>query len=373
MMRGPDHPDLFWGYHASLLPVICARGARQGHARPRAKTQRNGAENGMSVKLLLTFSLLGLMAITTGCISSAVYSRNVERLYPTETFVDVDGIKMHVLERGETGPVILMIHGASANARDFDWTLAPRLSDDHRVIIVDRPGHGYSERPSQGYSLERQAGLIAGTVKALAPGEQVVVLGHSFGGAVALRLTLDHPEIVNGLVLLTPASHEWGGGGMAWYYKYATHPLIGPFFNQLVPFVGPGQTEAGLESVFSPEPVPSEYYDNSAVGLLFRPENFRANAEDFNNIEAELAGQQARYSTIDIPVTIFSGSQDEVIDPRLHAGRLKHQIQDINLIPLPTTGHRPDHSQTDDIVSVLKRYAGSAQNPINAAGQNNPD
>ena len=327
----------------------------------------------MSVKLLLTFSLLGLMAITTGCISSAVYSRNVERLYPTETFIDVDGIKMHVLERGETGPVILMIHGASANARDFDWTLAPRLSDDHRVIIVDRPGHGYSERPSQGYSLERQAGLIAGTVKALAPGEQVVVLGHSFGGAVALRLTLDHPEIVNGLVLLTPASHEWGGGGMAWYYKYATHPLIGPFFNQLVPFVGPGQTEAGLESVFSPEPVPSEYYDNSAVGLLFRPENFRANAEDFNNIEAELAGQQARYSTIDIPVTIFSGSQDEVIDPRLHAGRLKHQIQDINLIPLPTTGHRPDHSQSDDIVSVLKRYAGSAQNPINAAGQNSPD
>ena len=327
----------------------------------------------MSVKLLIAIGLLGLMAISSGCISSAVYSRNVESLYPTETFVDVDGVRMHVLERGTTGPVILMIHGASANARDFEWTLAPRLSEDHRVIIVDRPGHGYSERPKQGYSLARQAGLIAGVVKALAPGEDVVVLGHSFGGAVALRLTLDHPEIVNGLVLLTPASHEWGGGGMAWYYKYATHPLIGPFFNQLVPFVAPGQTEAGLKSVFSPEPVPSDYYDNSAVGLLFRPENFRANAEDFNHIEAELAGQQARYPSIDIPVTIFSGSQDDVIDPRLHAGRLQHQIRDIDLVRLPTTGHRPDHSQTEDIVAVLKRYAGSKPDPINATEQNNPD
>ena len=64
--------------------------------------------------------------------------------------------------------------------------------------MVDRPGHGHSERPDEADTLAVQASQVAGALKALAPGRKAILVGHSFGGAVSLRLALDHPELVDG-------------------------------------------------------------------------------------------------------------------------------------------------------------------------------
>ena len=101
--------------------------------------------------------------------NSAAYSARINSAYPADgKLVDIDGSDMHVLEQGQEGPIVLMIHGASANAREFSWTLAPRLSDTHRVLMVDRPGHGHSDRAPDAQSLEVQAAQMAGVLKALA-------------------------------------------------------------------------------------------------------------------------------------------------------------------------------------------------------------
>ncbi|MEL7232282.1 MAG: alpha/beta fold hydrolase, partial [Pseudomonadota bacterium] len=154
--------------------------------------------------LLILFALLALGAVSA-CVHSAVYTSRVEAAYPPKgTLIPVNGADVHVMRAGDEGPVVLMIHGASANAYEFTYTLAPRLSDSHRVLMADRPGHGYSERPDDAETLGVQAAQMAGVLEALSPGKQAVIVGHSFGGAVALRLALDHPEKVKGLVLLAP-------------------------------------------------------------------------------------------------------------------------------------------------------------------------
>ncbi|MEO1552994.1 MAG: alpha/beta hydrolase [Pseudomonadota bacterium] len=309
--------------------------------------------------LIIVISIL-LLGGVSACVHSAVYAGRVNQAHPAEgTFVTVNGADVHVLQQGDAGPVVLMIHGASANAREFDWTLAPKLADSHRVLMMDRPGHGHSERPSDAQMLAIQAEQAAGVLRALAPGEKAIVVGHSFGGAVSLRLALDHPDLVDGLVLLAPVSHDWGGGGEAWYNKYASHGLIGPVFTQLVPVVGPSQVKSGITNVFSPKPAPDGYFEKSGIGLLFRPANFAANAKDVNALRAQLAGQQDRYSEISVPTIVFSGALDTVISPPLHVGKLKHQVDGLELVKLGDGGHMPHHAYGDDVAATIRRLSAS--------------
>lgn len=311
------------------------------------------------MKIILYVILLVLtVSALSACVSSAVYTSNIEAKHPPiGQKVPVNGNDVHVIEQGDaSGPVVLMVHGASANAREFTWTLAPRLEDNHRILIADRPGHGYSERPQNANELGVQAAQMAGVLDGLAPGKRAVLVGHSFGGAVALRTALDYPEKVGGLVLLAPVTHDWGGGGQAWYNNFAAPPVIGPIFSQLVPIVGPGQVESGVLNVFDPAPAPEGYYEKSGIGLLLRPPNFRANARDVKALEGELAAQKVRYPELEVPVIVFSGSQDTVIKPSIHVGQLKKQIE-VDLRILPDEGHMPHHAHGADVADAIRSLA----------------
>lgn len=290
-------------------------------------------------------------------LSSGAYTSRIHKAHPASgRRIEVGGYGVHVLEAGTAGPPVLMIHGASANAREFTWTLAPKLEQDFRVLMADRPGHGHSRRPPGAEALGVQAAQMAGVLEKLAPDEQAVVVGHSFGGAVALRLALDRPELVKGLVLLAPVTHDWGGDGHAWYNRFAASRLIGPAFSQVVPLVGPAQVGAGIGGVFDPSPAPEGYFEKSGIGLLFRPPAFRANARDVRVLDRELAAQSKRYGELAMPITVFSGSKDTVITPAKHTARLKKQA-DIELVILPEEGHMPHHNHGADVADAIRRLA----------------
>jgi pimeloyl-ACP methyl ester carboxylesterase len=307
--------------------------------------------------------LLTAAAITLAGLGAAVgftsgaYTSRIQKAHPASgRRIEVGGYGVHVLEAGQAGPPVLMIHGASANAREFTWTLAPKLEQDFRVLMADRPGHGHSRRPPGAEALGVQAAQMAGVLEKLAPDEQAVVVGHSFGGAVALRLALDRPELVKGLVLLAPVTHDWGGNGHAWYNRFAASRLIGPAFSQVVPLVGPAQVGAGIGGVFGPSPAPEGYFEKSGIGLLFRPPAFRANARDVRVLDRELAAQSKRYGELAMPITVFSGSKDTVITPAKHTARLKKQA-DIDLVILPEEGHMPHHNHGADVADAIRRLA----------------
>jgi len=307
----------------------------------------------MLILLAAALCALGLGA----CVTSLAYTSRVEETYPASgPLIPVGGHSVHVIERGSAGPVVLMIHGASANAREFTWTLAPRLDTQMRILMADRPGHGHSDRFEGAEELGAQARQMAGVLDALAPGEKAVIVGHSFGGAVALRLALDRPDLVSGLVLLAPVTHDWGSGGTAWYNALAAPPVLGTAFSQLLPIVGPAQVKGGISSVFKPVPAPPGYFENSGISLLFRPQNFRANARDVTALQQELGAQSARYGELRVPVIVFSGSQDTVISPKLHVGELKKQVP-VELVILEHEGHMPHHGEGEAVAEAIRRLA----------------
>jgi pimeloyl-ACP methyl ester carboxylesterase len=113
---------------------------------------------------------------------------------------------------------------------DMRLALGETLAASHRVILIDRPGHGWSSRPADASyaSPERQAELVANALEQLGV-RRAIMVGHSWGGAFATAYALAFPDRTAGLVLLSAVTHPWPGDP-GWYNNLALLPVIGPLF-----------------------------------------------------------------------------------------------------------------------------------------------
>ena len=131
-------------------------------------------------------------------------AQRAERQYPARgRFVQVSGVRLHYLERGQGTPVVLL-HGNGATAEDFEAAgLLDRLSSNHRVLAFDRPGFGYSSRPRDRIWTAKEQGRLIHQALSRLSVERPVVVGHSWGTLAAASLALDFPDDVAALVLLS--------------------------------------------------------------------------------------------------------------------------------------------------------------------------
>lgn len=311
----------------------------------------------MRVSLLIALFLVAALTGLSGC---AAWS--AQKSAPAiGTIIEVEGERLHVMDigpRDSEKPPLLLIHGASVNLRDMKMALGDTLSTDHRVILIDRPGRGYSTRPDDGWRLETQARLIKGAADALGI-EDPVVVGQSFGGAVALRYALEYQDEMSGLVLLAAVSHEWPGG-IAWYNKVSGWPIAGFFLRRLViPPYASLSAEKNVAASFAPDAPPEGYYEKSGLSLLFRPHDFKSNAADISHLKAEIIAQQPRYERLSLPVAIVTGTSDSTVSPDLHSKQLATEIDGASLTLLPDTGHALHHSQTGVITDIIRAMTGN--------------
>src|SRR4051794_12938795 len=152
-----------------------------------------------------------LKAVAAGAVAAGVLAlgnhllaRRTERRHPPEgSFIVVDGVRLHYSDRGHGSP-ILLIHGNAVTGADWNTSgVADLLLAKHRVIIFDRPGFGYSERPQgRTWTAARQAELLYKALRQLGV-ERPIVVGHSWGSIVALALAVQHQTKLAGLVLLS--------------------------------------------------------------------------------------------------------------------------------------------------------------------------
>lgn len=120
-------------------------------------------------------------------------------------FVDANGIRLHYLDHAGQGPVLVLTHGLTANARFFDGLVHAGLAPALRVLAFDLRGRGRSEKPERGYSMEDHAVDLLGALDALGL-DSVALGGHSFGGLLTLYVAAVAPERVDrALVLDVPA------------------------------------------------------------------------------------------------------------------------------------------------------------------------
>jgi len=307
----------------------------------------------------MVWIIVALLALVlAGCaVNTHRYVSRVEdRFPPIGKFVEVRGVKAHYIDEGQGRPVVL-IHGATANLRDMKHSLVGPLTQKYRVIAVDRPGHGYSGRPSEAYyDPELQAEFILEVLRILKV-EDPIIVGHSWGGAVAAAFAVNHQDEIAGVVTLAGATHPWHGG-TAWYNTVSTTPVLGPVArNTLIPIMGPPRLEEGLASNFAPNEPPEGYLDQVGIELLFRPSQFKANAADSAYLNDELAEQAKRYDTIRVPMIVLTGDSDTTVGPRIHSVPLSEQAQDAELVMLEGVGHMPHYAARDEVLAAIDRLA----------------
>lgn len=310
---------------------------------------------------LVVLALLG--SVLALWIATRIAVARIEAAHPPAgRFVTVPGGRLHVIEaglpEGQAQASVLFLHGASSNAADPLFALASRLQDRYRLIAIDRPGHGWSERPggAADASPARQAAGIRAALAALTD-RPVIVVAHSLAGAVGTALALDHPDAVAGLVLLAPVTHPWPGG-IAWYYHVATAPVLGPLFvHTLAVPVGLAVLEAGASSVFAPQRMPGDYLDRAGIRLLMRPATFAANAQDVAGLHAFVSRQQDRYSQIRVPTSIITGDVDDTVSPVIHSAAIARQIAGARHIVLPNVGHQPHYAAPDVVAAEIDAVA----------------
>ncbi len=308
----------------------------------------------------MIFLLLAVVAIL--CATRAMTVLEAARIEaahpPLGRFVEVDGGKLHVLELDAAAsddplPVVL-VHGASGNLEDLRLALGERLAASRRIILVDRPGLGWSERPggAADASPARQAALIVQALERIGVG-RFVLLGHSLGGAVASALALAFPARVAGLVLLAPVTHPWKGG-LAWYNAVLSMPVLGPIFARTIAVpLALLLLNRGVAEVFEPQPPPADYVRRAAIRLLLRPAQFVANAQDLAALKPFVSVQAPRYGEISAPTVILTGSADTTVSPHIHARAMAAAMPHARLIMLPGVGHMPHHAAADVVVAAI--------------------
>lgn len=285
---------------------------------------------------------------------------------PSGDIVMVGDVPVHVKVIGN-GPDLVLLHGASGNMRDFTFGLADQLAQQYRVILFDRPGLGWTGRlpGNQGAwkttmeSPQAQAALLQQAAD-LIEVRNPIVMGHSFGGAVALAWGLSRPDDTAALVLVSAVSKPWPGG-LGWIYGVsASAPGGALIVPTITAFVPQSVVSSSIASIFAPQQPPEGYDAHIGTGLTLRRTSSRANAQQVNGLRPHVVEMAAQYHTLTMPIEILHGTADTIVPAHIHAEKLVHDVPNAVLTTLPGVGHMPQHSHPQAVIDAIDRAAARA-------------
>ena len=304
--------------------------------------------------------LLGLVLSGLVLFTARTARRIEQAVPPLGRFIEVDGARLHYLDRG-AGQPLLLIHGLTGQMRHFTHSLLEPLERDYRVVIVDRPGSGYSTRPpGASAALADQACTIARFAKALGL-EQPLVIGHSLGGAIALSLALNHPEQVGGLALVAPATHVQERAPAVFRALAIRSPLLRRIVAWTVATpLAIRNARAGLDAAFGPQSVPPDFATKGGGLLALRPHAFIAASSDLMAAIDDLPAMPTRYGSLNLPVGILFGTEDRLLDPAAHGATLAAKVPGVDLELIEGGGHMVPICSADRCVRFIARMARRA-------------
>ena len=314
---------------------------------------------------------LGAAALTaaailgTTALVNARRARQAERNNPPAGhFLDIEGVGLHYLERGE-GPPLVLLHGNGVMVQDFEISgIIERLAQQYRVIAVDRPGFGHTNRPrSRSWTPAAQAEVVHKALVHLNI-KQAIVVAHSWGTLVALSLALDHPADVRNLVLLSGYYFPTFRGDALTSLPTAV-PIIGDLLSYTVaPLLGRAMRSRVFRKLFAPAAVPPRFQADFPSELSLRPSQLKASAEDTVSMTPSAAALAKRYDQLKMPIVIMAGTGDRLVDFARQSRRLDEVLADSTLLPFKGAGHMIHHSAPEKVVDGinLASRAGIAEN-----------
>lgn len=312
--------------------------------------------------LLAVIIILVVLAVANHAAARWAERRNP----PKGSFLDVDGVRLHYSDRGTGHPVVL-IHGNVVTGDDYNTSgVAERLLGTSRVIIFDRLGYGYSERPRwRPWKAMEQAELLHKALAALGV-QRPVVVGHSWGTLVALAFAIRYRADTAALVLLS-----------GYYFPIfrldalmvapGAIPLLGDVLRYTIaPLFGWLTMPLTKRVMFAPAPATPRFQAEYSTAMALRPSQIRASCVDGTFMMSSAQSLRAHYGGLSLPVAIMAGDGDKVVSPR-HAERLQAAISGSTLRIVGGAGHMIHHVATDQVVETILSATKAAGKPVGPA------
>lgn len=320
------------------------------------------------MSILIALVIILAVVIVGLAIFAARTERKVEAaLPPRGKFMQIDGERIHYVDAGGAGPDLVMIHGLAGNLMHFTYALADKLTGDFRVVIVDRPACGYSERPDGAPAdLKAQAATLAKFIRTLGL-KQPLIVGHSLGGALSLAIALDHPDCAGGLALIAPLTHVPDKIPDVFKGLVIRSPTLRKVIAwTLATPLGILRGEQALKEVFGPEPAPADFPIRAGGLLGLRPKAFCSASSDAVLAEYVLPNYVARYSSLALPMGMLFARGDRLLDYRAQGEAMKATCPALDL-ELIDGGHMLPMTAPDRCAAMIRRVAAQQQNAARVA------
>ncbi|MEM6679251.1 MAG: alpha/beta fold hydrolase [Pseudomonadota bacterium] len=278
---------------------------------------------------------------------------------PIGEFVEAAGERVHFWRRcpegvcGDRVPVVL-IHGASGNLRDFTFSIAPAMARAHPVIAVDRPGFGYTTRRQDAAKDPRvQASILRAAMEKIGV-DRAIILGHSYGAAVAMAWAVQAPSSVAGIIPVSGVTMPYRGAGRFFSAVGLTSVITWAYTQYIKSIADDGGVEAFLARVFRPQSVPEGYEAYVGAPLALRENTLAANGADFETLNGVLFEMAPSYAGLDLPVEIVHGQAD-FIEPSSQGIPLHASLKRSRLTLLDGVGHMAHHAALPQLLGAARR------------------
>ena len=309
-------------------------------------------------KVLGGLLLVLVVLVSVGVAKAWAPDRDVDSLKarwapPPSQFVALMGMQVHLRDEGprnDPQPIVLL-HGTSASLHTWDgW--AEALKGQRRVIRMDVPGFGLTgPMPDGNYQLTRYVEFVVALLDQLGV-KQAVVAGNSFGGGLAWKLAVDHPERVSQLVLVDAAGYPYDPTSVPIGFKVAQIPWLRPVIENVLPR---SMIDSSVRNVYGdPSRITPELTDRY-FELTLRAGNRHALGERFRQSPG---GQYAaQIPSVKQPTLILWGGQDRLIPPD-NADHFQRDIAGSRLVVFDGLGHVPHEEDPAATVAAVQSFLG---------------
>jgi pimeloyl-ACP methyl ester carboxylesterase len=272
------------------------------------------------------------------------------------SFTRVEGCTLHWTALGQ-GPPVVLLHGLCDSHRTWS-KVAPLLAQTRRVLMLDLAGHGLSERPDASYALDWHARVVGAWLESLGL-EDVDVVGHSFGGGVALwMMLLEHRARVRRLALVAAGGL---GRDVSLALRLASIPFVVEHFGQ--PFMARGTRVAlgAAGSGYDGDEIARLSSMNATAGTARAFARSVRDVIDWRGQHRHLLDGGSALAALP-PIALYWGERDSVI-PIAHATKTASLLGGVRLTRFPGCGHFPHRQDPTAFASALEAFLNARVAP----------
>lgn len=335
--------------------MMTAANLRTRSPRPLANKARTIAQSHpYAVAAAVTAGALAILALVNRRLA-----RNAENDNPPPgQFLEVNGVRLHYVERG-SGPPLVLLHGNGSMIQDFETSgLIDLAARNYRVIVFDRPGFGHSDRPRNVvWTPAAQAELINSALERLGV-SHAIVLGHSWGASVAVALALTYPNLVQGLVLASGYYYPTLRADVVAISATAV-PLVGDVLGHTIsPIVSRVMWPLLMAKIFGPQSMPKKF-EGFPKGMALRPSQIRASAAESALMVPGAFQYRDKYANLKMPLVIVAGDEDRLVDIDAQSAQLHRDVPQSRFHRVPGTGHMIHQTATGAVMSAVDEVASA--------------